>query len=262
MFYWFDEGNEHKRAYKIFEGKNEKIFMNSRFLAERYSEFLKYVVERQIIWHKRFVLKEAFPWTKDPILQKFHFCNNYRELDKGTVYLINELTPYQNDRRKVLFNVVAYRFFNCYGFFEKVGGVINPDAYNAYSFIKKLDELIARGEGIFNPAYVVCPFTIKPDYRPKEKHVQIAFILAVLKEKLNQLIEKIDLASTSKESFLALKQIPSVGNFLAYEIWTDLTYFKFFKQGWSDNDFVNIGPGARWGAQYFNGKGYTKVIIS
>jgi hypothetical protein len=120
MFYWFDEGNEHKRAYKIFEGKNEKIFMNSRFLAERYSEFLKYVVERQRIWHKRFVLKEPFPWTKDPILQKFHFCNNYRELDKGTVYLINELTPYQNDRRKVLFNVVAYRFFNCYGFLKKL----------------------------------------------------------------------------------------------------------------------------------------------
>ena len=38
-----------------------------------------------------------------------------------------------------------------------------------------------------------------------------------------------------------------MGNFLAYEIWTDLTYFGFFKQGWTDDDFVNIGPGASWG---------------
>jgi predicted house-cleaning noncanonical NTP pyrophosphatase (MazG superfamily) len=75
-------------------------------------------------------------------------------------------------------------------FFEKVGGVINPETYNAYSFIKKLDELIIRGEEIYNPAYVVCPFTIKPDYRPKEKHVQIAFVLAALKEKLKEEVDE------------------------------------------------------------------------
>jgi hypothetical protein len=57
----------------------------------------------------------------------------------------------------------------------------------------------------------VCPITIKPDHRPKEKHVQIAFILAILKERPNQLIEKIDFASTLKESFTALKQTLSVG---------------------------------------------------
>jgi hypothetical protein len=235
--------------------------MNLTFLAERYSEFWKYVVERQRVWYRRFVLKEPFPWSNDPILQKFHFCNNYRELDKGTIYLIDELAPYQNDRRKILFNVTAYRFFNCYGFFEKIGEIMNPDKYDAYFFIKKLDELIAKGEDIYNHAYVVCPYKIKPDYRPEDKHVQIAFILETLKEKLDRLIAEIDLASVPKESFIALKQIPAVGNFLAYEIWTDLTYFKFFKQGWTDNDFVNIGPGARWGLNILIGKDTQKPLF-
>jgi len=48
-------------------------------------------------------------------------------------------------------------------------------------------------------------------------------------------------------------RIPYVGTFLGYEIWTDLTYFNFFKQGWSDNDFVNLGPGAIWGLALMSG---------
>ncbi len=44
-------------------------------------------------------------------------------------------------------------------------------------------------------------------------------------------------------------KIPLVGPFLACEIWTDLTYLDFFKQNWTDNNFVNIGPGAKWGLE-------------
>ena len=44
-----------------------------------------------------------------------------------------------------------------------------------------------------------------------------------------------------------------VGGFLACEIWTDLTYLNFFRQGWDDNDFVNIGPGAKWGLEIMYG---------
>ena len=29
----------------------------------------------------------------------------------------------------------------------------------------------------------------------------------------------------------------------------DLTYFNFFKQKWTENYFVNIGPGAKWGLE-------------
>jgi hypothetical protein len=237
------------------------MFKVSPFLNEQFFEFWSYILERQRIWYKRFILKEPYPWTNDPILQKFHFCNNYRELDKGTIYLINKITPCQSDRNKVLFNIVTYRFFNSFGFFEKIGGLINPETYDPYIFIKKVDELIANGEKIYNPAYVVSPYIVKPDFRPKDKHVQLAFILEIVKERVNQLITKIDSASTPKESLDVLKQIPAVNNFLAYEFWTDLTYFRFFKQGWTDNDFVNIGPGARWGLNLMMGKDTKNLLL-
>jgi hypothetical protein len=234
----------------------------SPFLNKQLFEFWSYVVERQRIWYKRFVLKEPYPWTTDPILQKFHFCNDYRELDKGTLYLVDKISSCKSERRKVLFNIITYRFFNFYGFFDKIGGLVDPDTYDPYYLINKLDKLIATGEKIFSPAYVIPPYIIKPDYRPRDKHVQLAFVLEILKERVDELITKIDLTSTPKESFNILKEIPGVNNFLAYEFWTDLTYFQFFKQGWTDNDFVNIGPGARWGLNIMLGKDTKHPLLS
>jgi len=133
------------------------------FHKERYKEYWKYVVERQRIWYKRFVLKRPYPWTNDRILKKYRFCNNYRELDKGTIYLIEKIKFIKNDRRKVLSNVVAYKFFNIYGFFEKIGGLLDPTNYNPYIFIKILNKLITKREDIYNPAYVVCPPKVRSD---------------------------------------------------------------------------------------------------
>jgi hypothetical protein len=201
--------------------------MVSPFLNKQFFEFWNYVLERQRIWYKRFILKEPYPWTNDPILQKFHFCNNYRELDKGTLYLIDKISSCQTDREKVLFNVVAYRLFNSYGFFDKSGGLMDPATYNPYTFVERIDSLIALGEKPYSPAYVIHPIIIRGSYRPKDKHVQLAFVLETLREEINQLIEKIDSSLTPKESFDALKQIPGIGSFLAYEVWSDLTYFRF-----------------------------------
>lgn len=232
------------------------------FFERGWRGFWKFVLERQRIWYRRFVLKEPYPWTQDKILQKYHFCNVYRELDEGTIYLIEKLTPIKTERKKVLFNVVTYRLFNFSGFFDKIGGLLNPSEYNPQDFIKILDQLIAKGEKIFGPAYVISPPVIKPNYRPKEKHTQLAFVIEILKEKIDELIMKIDSANEAEESFNALKGIPGINNFLAYEFWTDLTYFNFFKQGRSDNDFVNVGPGARWGLNIMMGKDTKRSLLS
>lgn len=116
--------------------------------------------------------------------------------------------------------------------------------------------MISKKENIYNPAYVVCPPIIKPNYRPKSKHVQLAFILEIVSKSkmIDKLITEIDSTNSSNESLKVLKKIPGVKDFLAYELWTDLTYFNFFKQGWSNNDFVKVEPGARWGLNILMGR--------
>ena len=74
-------------------------------------EFFSFIYERQRIWYRRFVRKDAFPWTKDTILQTYKFINMYRELDRCTQYIVKKLSAVQ-DRRMLLLNVIFYRFFH------------------------------------------------------------------------------------------------------------------------------------------------------
>lgn len=66
-------------------------------------EFFYFIYGRQLIWHKRFILNENFPWSSDKILQKYKILNVYRELDKGTGYIINKL--------KILWEVKTGKLF-------------------------------------------------------------------------------------------------------------------------------------------------------
>ncbi len=85
-------------------------------------------------------------------------------------------------------------------------------------------------------------------------------MLKNLNQEINDIISKIDASKTPRESLNIIQKIPSVGPFLACEIWTDLSYFNFFKQGWNDNDFVNIGPGAKWGLEILFSTSQTQKV--
>jgi len=211
-------------------------------------KFFEFIFERQLIWYRRFILKKESPWTSDEVLEKYKIINVYRELDKCTIYLLSKLNGV-NDRRKLLANIVFYRFFNRINLYEELG-------IEVFDFIgSELKEKIncrfkereAKGLPIFNNAYI-----ISSGGSGNKKFLTILDNL----EKLDydSLIDQIDWSQSPEESLEVLKSIPMVGPFLACEFWTDLSYFNFFKQGWNDDDFVNIGPGAKWGLELIYGK--------
>src|SRR3989344_6884666 len=206
-------------------------------------EFFKFIYKRHLVWYNRFVLKENPPWTEDTILQTYKLINVYRELDRCTIYLLNKLKNVK-DRKVLLLNIIFFRFFNLDNIYEDLGiGILNNIDI---ALIGKFDKLKAQGRPIFNNAYLISSGGLG------KKHVNIIKHLNSIK--INELINKIDNSKTAEESFECIKEIPMVGPFLACEIWTDLTYFKFFKQSWTDDDFVNIGPGAKWGLEILYGK--------
>lgn len=210
-------------------------------------EFFKFVHERQLIWHKRFVLKEKAPWTDDEILKTYKIINVYRELDRGTIYIINRLKDV-TDREKILINLVFYRFFNQFNLYEKlkIDTFDKIDDQLKSQLQGRFADLKSEGKPIFNNAYLIS------GVKGEAKHVSI---LNNLKElDTSEIIRKIDESKTAEDSLEVLTGIPMVGRFLACEIWTDLSYLGVFKQKWTDNDFVNVGPGAKWGLEIIYGK--------
>src|SRR5258706_15228485 len=91
---------------------------------EELKDFWYFVQERHNIYYKRFVKKEPKPWTKDRVLRDYFFTNVYRELDRGSLYLIDNIINYgggwsacnaalwQGSGGNPLFNSLTYRYFN------------------------------------------------------------------------------------------------------------------------------------------------------
>lgn len=206
-------------------------------------EFFTFIYKRHLIWYKRFVLHEHAPWTTDHVLKTYKIINVYRELDKCTRYLLDTLNEVK-DRKKLLLNVIFYRFFNTFNLyqdleivpFDKLDNTLNLKLQASFERIKR------RGRPIFNNAYLISSGT-----KGQKKHLSILTNLQDLN--LTEMISALDNARTPRDALEVLQTIPMVGPFLACEIWTDLSYLNFFTQRWTDNDFVNIGPGAKWGLE-------------
>lgn len=225
----------------------------------RLHDFYGFIYARQKIWYDRFVLKKPYPWTEDEVLKTYKFCNVYRENDKGTQYIINVMmdivkvdTNFADDKNHALFNDIAYRIFNKYGMFEWIGQYDYLDFDNEWKLIEEhMDEELKNGETVFNDAYMICGIPVDYSYRPESKHVQVLLMLKDLAKRIDRLRKDIEWAKNPEEVMKLLEGIHYIGPFLAYEIWCDLSYVKLIR--WTDNDFVNMGPGAKWGIRIIYG---------
>lgn len=226
-------------------------------MTKKEHQFFSFIYKRQAIWYRRFVLQQTAPWTDDPILQTFKFCNVYRELDKSTIYLLQKLEPL-TDKKSQLLNIIFYRFFNQDKLYENLG--IEPFSVISKQTKKQLQQgftnMRKRGQTLFNTAYIISPGTSR-----LPKHRTILNNLEKISQNAETIIRQLETCKTPEQAFqILIDNIPLAGPFLACEIWTDLSYINFFPQGWTDNDFVNIGPGAKWGLEIMSSKKLSKTI--
>lgn len=92
------------------------------------------------------------PWTDDPILQQFRFCNVYRELDKVTVWIRKNWRDPNNENPDLWFAMVMARLFNLPSTLEDLG---YPTRWNMGEFLCDAHRLKDKGRPIFNGAYIV-----------------------------------------------------------------------------------------------------------
>lgn len=206
-------------------------------------QFFDYIIERQVIWYRKEVLKNKAPWTDDPVLQRYHFCNNYRELDKGTKHVIENVIL--NKKLKTLdkiFNIVYYRLFNVDYFF---GGVIpspfQVNRYNPVTAIKYMD-YERKKKLLFKVAYMVSGHVVT-SIRPKEKHVQIAYAMKNNIKYCKYIAKKLGKYHDLNDLWQDLKALDFLGNFIAYQVLLDMEY-DFDMIRLPPDSFTHIGPGA------------------
>lgn len=120
-------------------------------MAIRTTELFLFIRERHNIWLKR---QEGLPkpWTADPILQNYRFCNVYRELDKVTVWITKNWRDKHQTNPDVWFAMAVARLFNNP---NTLGHLRFPVPFDVDSVQQVLSALKLKGEKIFNAAYIV-----------------------------------------------------------------------------------------------------------
>lgn len=218
-------------------------------------QFFQFIYDRQLIWHKRFILNMPAPWTDDEILKTYKFCNVYRELDFGTLHLIKNVINAPMYPEDKIFNIILFRRFNVRTFFDEI---YLPKAWQAFdlnTLEKEFDLLKSSGVKLFNEAYTICQVPFDENYRKEDKHIQILLSMNHIAPFMPQITKKLKDSKSLEECFNILKSIKLIGPFLAYQILQDIQYIPGFLKH-DINSFVSIGPGALGGLKLLglNGK--------
>lgn len=220
---------------------------------EKLKLFYWWIFERQEIWYKRFVLNLPAPWTEDPILAKYKFTNVYRELDRETQWLIkNVIEPYEKidliDRdiiKNIFWKIIVFRYFVKSDLFEFMGGLPSLEDYNPEKFESAVLNYRQQIGFPFTTSYTIAPPT-KPEDLPLGYEKFYCKLVNKLYNKIDTIIDDYFKSNNPKEFINSLiSNIEKVGTFTAYEIYADLTYTRWFR--WSEDDYVNVGPGAKKG---------------
>lgn len=209
-----------------------------------FDTYWRFAAERQAVFFRR-LQRQPPPWTKDGVLQKFKFTNAYRILDRVSQYLVrNVIYSGMQTEEEVFFRTILFKLFNKVDTWElllRELGEISWAKYRRKSYDAVLTSAKADGARIYSPAYIM-PSGSGPLRNPLKHRTHLALIEMMMKDCLYSRIAK---TSSMREVFEALREYPTIGDFLAYQFATDINYSELTH--FSEMEFVMPGPGARSG---------------
>lgn len=223
--------SEYARAKPILNGIN-------------WERFRYYMVER---YKARY-----FQGTKDPIIYKYRFPNVFRDEDMVTRDYIDtiansELLCYDD---KIL-NTILFRLWNNVNTFCGLGG-----PWRQYELFKEPDFYIGVAELRYIDRNNRCDFL--EWWNPKgfsQSGLRLRYnkapwkVLGIAKHiKKLSTIERIRAASTQKQVYDILCELPYFGPTLAYQVYLDLTYIDIFP--FSEHEFAIVDTDTIKGLKY------------
>ena len=212
--------------------------------SEVYDTYWKFAVERQDIFFRRFEKQKA-PWTNDSILKQHKFTNAYRASDRVSQYLIRNVI-YRGDpaANEVFFRIMLFKVFNKIETWELLKNQLGSISYADYSFkaySRILSSALEKGLRIFSAAYIMPSGCSSFGHR--QKHKNLLHLIQLMMD--DNVPEKLTETRSMQAAYELLKTYPMLGDFLAYQLVTDINYSELTH--FTEMEFVVPGPGARNG---------------
>ena len=217
-----------------------------------------WIAERHRIYLKK-MTGEPAPWTQDPALRQYRFCNVFRELDKVTVWLRENWREPFADSDYLWIAMCLARQINWPETLAEVG--FPEHGYDAAAVRQALEARKLRGDKVYTGAYMIsAPAGEFAGMGKPEYTAQI--VVGALWRTRNEFD---DLFAAGRQPTMQvvhswLKQFRGWGDFMAYEVVTDLRHTRYLRNAPDINTWAVAGPGAIRGLHRLHGRPYKRAL--
>lgn len=250
----------------VYCGVRENIISSANPIInwENMYHFKKFVVDRYRIHKKKDVRVLPPPWTHNEILQEFKFTNVRREHDRQTRYLIENIvkSPVLTLEDKIV-NCFMFRAWNNWDTLHVLGFPYSAkDLYKSdlkekvrplYESVQNSDPGRLWWSNAFIQGGVKMAWTypemdlsvVKEHGIEGEDTIDLRpFHIGPWLKELN-IVKRLLNAIDQQDCYNIIKEVKGFSDFLAYQVFVDLTYIPEFP--FSENEFVVAGPGCKRG---------------
>lgn len=220
--------------------------MASIIKGEQVKRLVKWIIERQRIYLVRKMGMQKKPWTKDPILQQYRFCNVYREQDTVTMWIAKHWRAPHEKEQLLWFAFVLARLVNWPATLQRLEPCINfglnkPMTWKPALFQSVMRSIQEQGGKAWGGAYIVSTNGRK---MLKEKYIAEQVLTPMWQAK-----GEIYLLSGEplRALYDRLSKFQGMGSFLAAQVVADSKYLPALRKAPDWWTFAASGPGSRRG---------------
>lgn len=208
-----------------------------------YELYGKFAAQRQQAFEAR-VAGQAWPWSPDPILQSYKFCNVFRAADRVSQYMIKNVAYLEDDSSPEdrLFQIVAFRTFSNIQTWDTVTHVLGRSPrindLRDGSFERAVGTAKEINGRLYTGAFILCATDAYGRRIKHLNHIELFTDMFVTSGLATRLLEAASLEAVYDE----LHKFPLMGDFMSYQTAVDLNYSQYIN--FSEDDFTQPGPGA------------------
>ena len=228
----------------------EDIFLD----IELFDEISGFINERMSVWKKK-VSNERFPYTEDPILRTYRFCNIFREFDRQTIEFHTLLNPIRKNFPLWLLNMFYCRMLARFETIQAVGLLSFDEQENETLYQRLIESPRPR----FGTPYVFPVSVILKSETPTRELFIVRYLPRIMKDVAKEISEW-----DKKSVFDGVKKVNSIFHYNLNFLWTEVLIDVAYQFPKYIDLFSNfpIGPGSSPTIQRINPKEDSTMLVA